>query len=180
MSFLYRIPRRIAVGIAALSAILLAVDYWLDVVTGQHIDAARAVRKATSEQIARDIVPYLQNGDVKALGQSLDSRLTDDPSIRSVGVRKSSGQMHAETQSHREDWRDLENGKSTTTHVQVPIYAGRDVWGYVEVSYQPSTPSLVEWVMQPKIIALYATMFMGLGLCLIAPGPSRGAQDRDG
>ena len=35
MALFSRIPRRVAAGIAILSAVLLAADYWVDVFTGQ-------------------------------------------------------------------------------------------------------------------------------------------------
>ena len=60
-----------------------------------------------------------------------------------------------QTADHDRHWVPLRDGKSTITHVAVPVYAGKDVWGNVEVSFRPVVPKTVMgWVKHPLVLLL--------------------------
>jgi diguanylate cyclase (GGDEF)-like protein/PAS domain S-box-containing protein len=59
-------------------------------------------------------------------------------------------------------WVPLKDGKSTITHVAVPIYAGKEVWGNVEVSYRPVVPKTVMgWVKHPLVLLMLVMVVGG-------------------
>lgn len=147
---------------------LLASDYWLDTLSGQSTQAARSVRGPKSEALARKLAALIERADARQLEASMEAAVRRDDEIVSVGVRQASGQMVAQTAKHAATWRAPVSGLSTTNHVQVPINAGRDLWGYVEISYREMPPpGVAQWLSQPEVALLCAALLVSLVLWLL-------------
>ena len=143
--------------------VLLAQDYWFDTVSGQNTQAARSVRGPKSEALARTLAALIERGDARKLEASMEAAVKRDDEIVSVGVRQASGQVVAQTAKHAATWRAPVSGLSTTNNVQVPINAGPDLWGYIEISYRElPPPGVAQWLSQPEVALLVAALAVSL------------------
>jgi uncharacterized membrane protein affecting hemolysin expression len=148
--------------------VLLLSDYWFDTLSGQTTQAARSVRGPKSEELARKLAALIERGDARRLEAFMEAAAQRDDEIVSVGVRQASGEMLAQTARHPVAWRAPVAGVSTTNHVQVPINAGRELWGYVEISYREMPPpGVAEWLSQTEVALLCAALVASLALWLL-------------
>ncbi len=58
-----------------------------------------------------------------------------NPEIASAGIRQADGRLLAQVGPHDEAWATASEERSTETHVQVPIRAGKTKWGNVELRF---------------------------------------------
>jgi len=148
--------------------VLLVSDYWFDTLSGQSTQAARSVRGPKSEELARKLTALIERGEARRLEAFMEAAVQRDDEIVSVGVRQASGQVLAQTAKHAGAWRAPVSGISTTNHVQVPINAGRELWGYVEITYREMPPpSVTQWLSQTEVAILCAALVLSLTLWLL-------------
>jgi diguanylate cyclase (GGDEF)-like protein len=103
----------------------------------------------------------LQKDDKETLQRTIDAISGRDGEILSVGLRRNSGAIFVESADHARHWVPLKDARSTTTHVSVPIHAGKDVWGNVEISFRPVVPKTwLGWIRHPLVLML-GTMVIG-------------------
>lgn len=146
---------RIALGLISLIVtLLLVIDISLNLVPDQA-DVQRKIRETTSERLAVQITSLIQAQEWDALKLTVNAALDRDRDILSLAVRQLDGRVVVMAGNHMRHWVAPPAGKSTLTHVRVPIYARDGLWGDVEISYKPVTPqSLREWLQMP-LVALF-------------------------
>ena len=129
--------------IAGIAIAVLGLAWFL---FGAEWDPARSAQRASrSEGLAGQAVAFLQGNDQKGLERFMAATLESDPDVLSIGVRRESGVLVAQTATHPVHWRVQPGGRSTFEHVQVPIKDGGEVWGHVEIAYRP-VDSPLEWI----------------------------------
>jgi diguanylate cyclase (GGDEF)-like protein len=75
--------------------------------------------------------------------------------IVSLAVRADDGHVVARSGNHDEHWKLAPGATSTLTNVSVPVYAGKDVWGQIEIAYRPIAPrTLTGWLRHPMVILM--------------------------
>jgi ribosomal 50S subunit-associated protein YjgA (DUF615 family) len=116
---------------ASFRRVPLTIQLRDDVATTQR------VREAIVAHLAVQLAVLIRQGDEDALQRTIDAISSRDSEVLSIGIRRSSGDLYARTASHDRHWIRLTDGKSTVTHLAVPIYAGTEIWGDVEVSFRP-------------------------------------------
>lgn len=153
----WRFPRlnpasRIALGLISLIVtVLLMVDIALNLVPDQT-DMQRRIRESTSERLAIQIATLIQAQEWDALKMTVRSSMERDKEIMSLAVRQQNGTVVVKAGNHFQNWEPPAPGKSTLSHVRVPIYADNVYWGDVEISYVPVTPqTLREWLQTPLV-----------------------------
>jgi diguanylate cyclase (GGDEF)-like protein len=152
---------RICIGLVSLTLFLLFLADLLFGVLRDDVAQAQAVRKGITEDMAIQLAVLIQKEDKDALQRTIDALASRESGITSVGIRHNAGDMYAQTAEHERLWVPLKDGKSTITHVAVPIFAGKDVWGNVEVSFRPVVAKTVMgWVRHP-LVMLMAVMCIG-------------------
>ncbi|TKB07245.1 diguanylate cyclase domain-containing protein [Desulforhopalus sp. IMCC35007] len=127
---------RISLGLVSLTISLLL----LGKVIGFAPDRTAAVlesRKNLSEALAIQFSAAAQRGDVLLIKETLESMVERDNDIRSAAMRNSQGGLLAEAGNHLANWEPPANGRSTPSHVQIPIFRGQEPWATVEVSFAP-------------------------------------------
>lgn len=130
---------RLSFGLIALMGLLLILSQvFLDVMPDKATTAQRN-RQALSESLAVQLTSLVEKGDRDTLARTLQTVTRRDDSIISVGLRKADRSLLAEAGGHRLSWVQPSGGKSTLTHVIVPIYAGGQHWGDIEVEFTPIT-----------------------------------------
>ena len=153
---------RIALGLTSLIVtLLLVVDIALNLVPDQT-DMQRKIRESTSERLAVQVTSLIQAQEWDALKLTVSESLARDKEILSLAVRQQNGKIVVVAGDHLRHWTPPAAGKSTLTHVRVPINSTDMHWGDVEISYTPVTPqTLKEWLQTP---------LLALGLVVVPAG----------
>lgn len=157
---------RISLGLTALLiSLLLVADMVLGVVPG-HGQYERLLRKRMAENLTVQMTSLLQSGDHTAVGRTIQQVLARNPEVRSISVLRLDGVLvmqRGEMPTASERSRDY---ASDLNHLRVPILAGRQVWGEVEIYFVPlQITGLRQWLAQPGVQLL---LVLGLGGFLLS------------
>jgi signal transduction histidine kinase/CheY-like chemotaxis protein/HPt (histidine-containing phosphotransfer) domain-containing protein len=85
-----------------------------------------------------------------------------NPEMRSAGVRAADGRLVVEVGAHDAHWTPIEGGLSSDSQVVVPILAGEQIWGHIELRFDSLTPAGWRGIVQDQRLRLIAF------LCLVA------------
>ncbi|BHH85950.1 EAL domain-containing protein [Desulforhopalus sp. 52FAK] len=127
---------RISLGLVSLTISLMLLGKMI----GFAPDRTRAVvesRINLSQALAVQFSSAVQRQDITVLGDILSSMVEKNNDINSAAVRENDGKLLAEAGDHVGHWAPPDDGRSTATHVQIPVFRGMERWGTVEVSFSP-------------------------------------------
>jgi len=143
---------RIAIGLISLIfTLLLVVDVALTLIPDEA-DMQRKIRTSVSERLAIQFAMLVQEQKWDALKASADAALGREEDILSLAIRQQNGALVVQAGPHSGHWRPAANGKSTLTHVRVPIHARDRLWGELEIRYAPVTPqNWRDWLGTPLV-----------------------------
>lgn len=154
---------RLTLGLVAL---VVSMVMGLDLIFGIFPDREsmeRELRQRFAESLAVQVASLAEVGDENTLGKTLQQVVSRNRDILSVAVRQEPGYIVAQRGDHARNWVAPETGRSTLNHVRVPIQAGRDRWGDLEVAFAPAVPQGIgEWLAQPTVLLLSAFAVGGL------------------
>jgi len=154
---------RISVGLVSLTAFLLFVVDLVFHVFPDDVETARAVRKRVSEAVAIQLTALIQKSDFETIQRTVDGVAGRQGEIVSLAVRSEDGRVVAKSGNHDEQWTLAPGASSTLTNVAVPVYAGKDVWGQIEIAYRPVAPrTLTGWLQHPMFILMGCLVVGGL------------------
>ncbi|MFM9964549.1 MAG: diguanylate cyclase [Planctomycetaceae bacterium] len=94
-------------------------------------------RAELCESIAINHSVLATRGDVIAMKASLKAIQERNVGIESLAVRRASGELEFEFGEHSAHWQPSEDGRSSDTQILVPISQGEQLWGTIEVRFQP-------------------------------------------
>lgn len=129
-------PIRISLGLVSLTISLLLLGKLI----GFAPDRTQAIlesRKNLSEALAIQFSAAAHKGALPVIKETLRSIVERENDIQSAALRGAHQELLAEAGNHLEHWHPPEDGRSTATHVQIPIFKGTQRWGTVEVSFAP-------------------------------------------
>ncbi len=152
---------RLSFGVVALlvSLVLLA-DMLLGVVPVQGA-AERHVRQRIAESLAGQITPLLEAGDSTTLGKTIQNVLVRDAEMRSITVRRADGSALMQRGQATPAQQGVSTAASTDEYLRVPIFAGNQVWGEIELRFPKlERPTLRVWLGQPGVQLM---LVLGLG-----------------
>jgi len=127
---------RITIGLVSLTVSLLLVAQVLGFMPDSTV-AALDARKKVCEALAAQLSWGASRNDVRLMENTLNALVERNEDILSAALRNSSGDIIAVAGSHDKHWEETENGRSTPTHVQVPLFAKSERWGVVQISFTP-------------------------------------------
>lgn len=127
---------RISFGLVALTISLLLLGKIIGIAPDRTSVIVES-RKTLSEALAIQFSAAAQRGDFPLIRETLASMVERDSEIKSAAVRNLQGELLAEAGNHLANWKPPGNGKSTSTHVQIPIFRGQELWATVEISFPP-------------------------------------------
>ncbi len=155
---------RIAFGLTCLLVSVLLLAVMLGIVP----DRDRAViegRSALCEAIAVNSSLLVTQQDIKRLRAILDTTVRRNDDILSAAVRRENGKLLIEAGDHQARWDPPEDGRSTATQVQVPIRAGSEKWGSVELRFRPVAETGTGLAILPPRVQMVA--FVASACCLL-------------
>mgnify|MGYP001825518074 CR=1 FL=1 len=158
---------RLTVGVTALTlSIALAAEFF-----GLFPDVMKEklhARSRVAEALTIQISTAAARDDKEAIEQTIAAVVTRDPSILSVAVRRSNGSLLVGTDDHSDVWQEPENGVSTPSSVQVPLFDGERYWGRVEIAFSELDPAYSAIGFSSNTLKLFAFFgFLGLALYYI-------------
>jgi diguanylate cyclase (GGDEF)-like protein/PAS domain S-box-containing protein len=157
---------RLSLGLVALlvSLVLLA-DMLLGVVPGRG-ETERRVRQRVAENLALQITSLLEVGDTNTLGKTIQQVLARDAEIRSITVRRSDGSALVQRGQAQPSGDAARQAASTTDRLRVPVFAGREAWGEIDIRFAASEPATLRaWLAQPGVQMLLVLGLGGFLLC---------------
>jgi diguanylate cyclase (GGDEF)-like protein/PAS domain S-box-containing protein len=136
---------RLSLGLVSLTISLLLVSELLGLMPDKT-EAKLEVRKKVVELIAVQIASAATNNDLRIVQTILDSAVERDESVQSAAVRRGVV-IVAVAGDHDTYWKPPSDGRSTPTHVQVPIRRAAGEWGVLELAMKPflDVRSVASW-----------------------------------
>lgn len=153
---------QISLGLVFLtSAILIVLDMLFGVFADPDAQLMR-LRKSFAESTATQVALLLEQGDQKGLGGALERLRRQDPQIRSIALRRADRTLLAQSGDHRKVWVESGDDASTLTQLIVPLSAGSERWGRIEIAYAPNPRSeLLRAIEHPLSVTLIGVVLLG-------------------
>jgi PAS domain S-box-containing protein len=149
----------IAIGQTFLLVSLLLIALYLGLVP-DRVGAIRNGRAALAEAIAASSSALLSQSDIHRLEAILRFVVERNPDLLSAAVRRADGEVVVTIGEHERHWHNLAGAYSTDTQLQVPIWAGQQKWGHIELRSRPLTaPGWRGFVQNPRTQLI---VFLGL------------------
>jgi len=149
----------LATGLSFLVAsVLLAAAFF-----GLLPDRAGALREgraAVAELAAANATALVTRGDLGQAEAMLKFLVERNRAIRSAAVRRPDGAIVASAGEHAASWKPLAGDRSTDTQMQVPIFAGRERWGQLELRFEPLAVPTLFGLMEMPWLYLLGFMFV--------------------
>jgi diguanylate cyclase (GGDEF)-like protein/PAS domain S-box-containing protein len=136
--------------------LLFGVFQGADAVTGMQ-------RKALAESLAAQAAALLRAGERKPLEVALASVQKQDPTIRSLAVRRADHSIAVQAGDHAKAWAEGDGASSSATRIEVPLFKGGERWGSFEITYIPDLRSdLVRTLSDPLWVTLLFAAAAGM------------------
>ncbi len=124
---------RLSLGLVSLTITLILAAELLGLLPDQQ-KAVLEARGKISEVLAVEVSSAAGRNDFNLIQTILTSTVEREDTMRSAARRDKDGGIVAAAGDHQENWEPAEDGRSTPTHVQVPIKRKQADWGAVEIS----------------------------------------------
>ncbi|MBX9629153.1 MAG: GGDEF domain-containing protein [Burkholderiales bacterium] len=154
---------RVVVGLIALSiCVALLADIVFNLFRNDE-QVAREIRKRVSENVAIQLAVLAQGGDRIAIEKTVATIINREADIVSIGLRQEAGELIYASPGHLTSWQALGGGKSTLTHVEVPLFSGgKQRWGQIEISFRPvGATGWRYWFERPAVLMVLTLVIVG-------------------
>src|SRR5512145_3065293 len=166
----------VSLGLASLLASVLLLAMYLEVVPDRHA-AIRHGRAALAEAIAVNTSALIGDKEMARAQAALQFVVERNDDLLSAAVVKADGEAVAMIGEHAAHWQELPGGLSTDAQIQVPILAGTQKWGRVELRFEPLRKPRVEMIGFVVLLSAIAFYYY-LGRVLRQLDPSRAIPGR--
>jgi PAS domain S-box-containing protein len=138
MRFLKRLSSRfhLALGMSALVVSLLLCAMFAGLLPDRAA-ALRAGRTVLAETVGVSAAAMAHEDEAGRLQQVLDFVVSRNPELLSIGLRQSDGQLAVQAGRVEHQFADAPPGRSTETHVRVPLLRAGELWGHAELRFTP-------------------------------------------
>ncbi|MFW2403266.1 MAG: diguanylate cyclase domain-containing protein [Gammaproteobacteria bacterium] len=125
---------RISIGLVFVMLSLVMAARFVGLVPEQSTVELEA-RQQLVEALAVQLTAAASRSDIRLINDTLESIVERNDAVLSAAMRDNRGNVIAGSGDHEANWVPDPEGRSTATHVQVPILQGRRQWGAVEISF---------------------------------------------
>ncbi|MGB5583742.1 MAG: ATP-binding protein [Gammaproteobacteria bacterium] len=176
---------RITLGLMGLMLSLLFTASFLGLIP----DARQAVhsgRVALAEAIAVNSSAFITHSDLRRMEANLAFLIERNDDLLSAAVRRANGQTVVLVGEHEQNWLPLEDGLSTASQIEVPVWAGDNQWGVIQLRFEPvNEPGWFSFTGDPLfqqsvffVITGFVLFYLYLGKMLKQLDPSQAIPDR--
>ncbi len=127
---------RISIALVLLTSCILLSAEILGF-TPQEIKIQAEARSKISESLALQMSVLIPDEDIRKIQKLIMFIVKRNPDILSAGIRNATGKLLFYSPGHEKLWGNYRQQASTTTHVLIPILQRGELWGNVELRYQP-------------------------------------------
>ena len=155
---------RLTFGVVSLTASLLLVAQLAGFLPDRSSLELEA-REKFCESLAIQLSLAASRNDMRTIQNTLSSVVERNDDLLSAAIRTNSNTIKASEGNHERHWEEREDGRSTSTHVQVPILDNGQRWGTVELSFKPLEAERV-WSLltRSSYSAVFFVVIFGFGL----------------
>ncbi len=151
----------IAAGLTSMLAGILFVAIFLGIIP-DRLEAERKGRAAWVEALAASTALMANGGDLARASALLTFIAERQPSVRSIGLRATGGQLLQVSGEHDRLWQDEAAAVQADTQTLVPIQAGSGRWGQLEVVFTPLIgSSFIAELWEPRMRAAWLILAAG-------------------
>ena len=93
-------------------------------------------RGTTATALAVQLAVLASRDDIAAIKETIDTVVARSPNILSIAIRDADGRILAGSEQHELHWREPPGGKSTTSHVQLPLLNEQTPVGRIEIAFR--------------------------------------------
>jgi len=154
----------ITLGLIALVTSALFLAAFLDLIPDRDA-AARQGRLALAEAVAASGTAFLGANDLGGMKSVLGFVAKRNADVLSAAVRRADGSVAIAIGDHLRGWQPIEGDLSTDEQVVVPIWAGPQRWGQLEMRYAPLRGA--GWLALVNVPTLVLVAFIA-SLCMVA------------
>jgi diguanylate cyclase (GGDEF)-like protein/PAS domain S-box-containing protein len=130
---------RLSLGLASLTVCLILSAEMLGLVPDKN-QATLDARQKFCESLALQLSWSAMRNDRRAIEKTLENLIERDPDVLSASLKSNRSGTLAVIGNHDALWQPPEDGTSTPTNIQVPIFANEGRWGTLELSFVPLDP----------------------------------------
>ncbi len=127
---------QITIGLLSLTISLILIAYSFGLVPNEN-NAALEARARISENLAVQLANLAGRNDVAAIKETMEAVRGRNSDIVSIAVRNAEGKLLVDTGDHASRWLEAADGKSTATHVLVPLRDADVPQGRIEIAFRP-------------------------------------------
>ncbi len=153
----------IAAGLVSLScAMVLLGDFFFGYLPDRPAEAA-ATRKRVVDNIALPATTLLSNGELARLQGILDQYVEVNRDLRSIGVRRSDGQLLMSTRQHAALWTDATDRRDDDPgRVRLPLLTPKGTWGNLELRFADPPTGIAQALRDnPGLLLLAVIVVLG-------------------
>ena len=176
---------RITFGLVGLMLSLLFTASFIGLIP----DARKPVhsgRVALAEAVAVNSSAFITHSDLRRMEANLAFLIERNEELLSAAVSRTNGNMIAVVGEHEQNWQTLEDGLSTDSQIEVPVWAGDNQWGVIQLRFEPvNGQGWLSFITDPLfrqslffVIAGFVLFYLYLGKMLKQLDPSQAIPDR--
>ena len=156
---------RIALGLVGIMTSMIMLFFFLDIIPDRDSEV-RMGRAALAETIAVYSTTLVKTADRQRLRDDFNLFAERNNDLFSLALRSSTGNLLVSTGDHAERWEKMTGEYSKDSQIMVPIWAGDQKWGQLELRFEPLA-HLQGWRGLPKNPMIQMILLMGLGCFIV-------------
>ncbi|MBA4111259.1 MAG: hypothetical protein C0487_16895 [Leptothrix sp. (in: Bacteria)] len=125
----------LAMGLSSLLVTIALAATYLGLIPDREA-LVRQHRAVLSETVATSVSVLLNEDDTSTLEQALKMAIEREPSLLSIGIRRTDRSTLLALGPH-DEWQPTSSEQSTDAQVQVPLWHDGAAWGQLELRYSP-------------------------------------------
>ena len=151
---------RITMGLVGVMTSLVMLAFFLNIVPDRN-SAVREGRAVLAEAIAVYSTALVKTAKSQRLRDDFNLLAERNKNLLSLALRHKNGDLLVATGDHTDRWEEMTGEYSKDSQVRVPIWAGEQKWGQLELRFE-SLSSEGFWSGLLKNPMMQMTFFMGL------------------
>ena len=151
---------RITMGLVGVMTSLVMLAFFLNIIPDRK-SAIRQGRAVLAETIAVYSTALVKTAESKRLRDDFNLLADRNKDLLSLALRHESGNVFVSTGDHADQWKEMTGEYSKDSQVRVPIWAGNQKWGQLELRFE-SLEGEGAWSGVIKNPMFQMVLFMGL------------------
>jgi len=176
---------RMSLGLTAMVLLFLMFMDIIGLIPSRE-QIVKDVRLRFSENLGVQVAFILRRNDMSELGRLLTEVRSRDSDLYSIALRKRDDSTLVQVGEHGLHWIPPREGLSNPDNIRVPLYAGKEPWGNLELAFAPTAPkTALDWLGNHMVamvlifgVAGFAAFYLYLRRALFYLDPTSAVPER--